>query len=146
MASPGNKRNIPDSAVPQGWLARRRNRFLKDVKKGRGVSADFFRRHGWLIVFFTVVILILIGMRYRTRIYMKQITDLNTELKEAQNEMIAEKSRYMSLIRETDMVELTRKYNLGLEFPLRPPYVLGLEATDSVAVPDPTQSPTPSPD
>ena len=118
--------------MKKGMLNPRRRRLITDIRKGRGVSSDFFRRNGWLIIFFTVVILVLTGMRYRTKVYMRQIKNLRTELKQAENERIEEKALYMSLIRETDMVELARKYDLGLGFPVKPPYVLDLEATDSL--------------
>lgn len=131
MAS--SRKTKPDAPrADAGYFTRRRARFFKNVRKGRGVSVDFFRQNGWVIVFFTVVILMLIGMRYRTRIYMKQIHDLKQELKEAHNELIAAKSSYMSMIRETDLVNLTQSHHLGLEFPLNPPYILPLDEADSV--------------
>ena len=42
---------------------------MANMRKGRGVSLDFFRRNGWFICFLIVVVLILLGMRDRTRIY-----------------------------------------------------------------------------
>lgn len=78
------------------------------------------------------MVLILLGMRYRTRVYMRQIKDLRTELKQAENERIEEKARYMSMIRETDMVQMAQKHNLGLVFSDKPPFVLQTDATDSI--------------
>lgn len=105
---------------------------MANMRKGRGVSLDFFRRNGWFICFLIVVVLILLGMRYRTRVYMRQIKDLRTELKQAENERIEEKARYMSMIRETDMVQMAQKHNLGLVFSDKPPFVLQTDATDSI--------------
>lgn len=126
-----------DKKVKKASAPARRRQLLKNVKKGKGVSSDFFKRHGWLVIFFMVVILVLTGMRYRTKVYMMQIKKLRTELKQAENERIEEKALYMSMIREQDMVELARRYELGLSFPVKPPYVLTLEAADSVAHPKP---------
>ena len=99
---------------------------MANMRKGRGVSLDFFRRNGWFICFLIVVVLILLGMRYRTRVYMRQIKDLRTELKQAEN------ARYMIMIRETDMVQMAQKHNLGLVFSDKPPFVLQTDATDSI--------------
>ena len=97
---------------------------MANMRKGRGVSLDFFRRNGWFICFLIVVVLILL--------YMRQIKDLRTELKQAENERIEEKARYMSMIRETDMVQMAQKHNLGLVFSDKPPFVLQTDATDSI--------------
>lgn len=107
----------------------------RTLRSGRGVSLDFFIRNVWVMIFFIVVILVLSGMRYRTRNYKEQINALTDQLREVRSEMMANKAAYMSLIRENDMVELSHKYNLGLEFPLRPAYVLTLTEADSVGAP-----------
>lgn len=115
-----------------GTLRGRRDRLVGDLRKGRGLSVDFFRRNGWLIIFLTVIILVLIGVRYRTRVYMHEIKTLRQELRNAENEHIEEKALYMSMIRETDMVEMSRRYGLGLTFSDKPPYTLHLDALDSI--------------
>lgn len=117
----------------EDYISTKRRNIVADVRKGRIVSLDFFRRNGWLIIFFTVVILVLIGMRYRTRVYMTNINKLRVELKKAQNDCLEQKATYMSLIREKDMVELTQRHNLGLVFTDKPPYLLKPDAVDSVA-------------
>lgn len=132
------KKKIPPKTKQE--INQRGRRFFRNIKKGRGVSSDFFRRHGWLIIFFTVVILVLIGIRYRTRVYMSEIKTLRQELKHAQNKCIEEKALFMSLIREHDMVELAREHNLGLGFPVQPPYQLTEDAVDSVAEEVPVES------
>lgn len=38
----------------------------------------------------------------------------------------------MSMIRETDMVQMAQKHNLGLVFSDKPPFVLQTDATDSI--------------
>ena len=105
---------------------------MANMRKGRGVSLDFFRRNGWFICFLIVVVLILLGMRYRSRVYMRQIKDLRTELKQAENERIEEKARYKSMIRESYMVQMAQKHNLGLVFSDKPPFVLQTDAPDSI--------------
>ena len=63
---------------------------------------------------------------------MREIKELRQELRSAENEYIEEKARYMSLIRETDMVQMSARYNLGLTFSDKPPYTLRLDALDSL--------------
>ncbi len=119
------------SSAP-GTIRAKRHELVGNIRKGRGISLDFFRRNGWLIIFLTVIILVLIGVRYRTRVYMREIKELRQELRSAENEYIEEKARYMSLIRETDMVQMSARYNLGLTFSDKPPYTLRLDALDSL--------------
>lgn len=115
-----------------GRQRNRRGKMISNLRKGRGLSVDFFRRNGWLIIFMTVIILVLIGVRYRTRVYMHEIKTLRQELRNAENEYIEEKAVYMSMIRETDMVEMLQRYGLGLTFSDKPPYTLHLDALDSI--------------
>lgn len=94
---------------------------------GRGVSVNYFRRHAWLIVLIVGAIVVLIGARYRTKTSMMTIKQLRVELQQAENTKLDEKARYMSLIRETDMVKRVSEANLGLVFQEQPPYELNVD-------------------
>lgn len=100
---------------------------FRDFWYGRGVSVNYFRRHAWLIVLIVCAILVLIGARYRTKTSMMQIKQLRVELQQAENEKLDEKARYMSLIRETDMVKRVNDAHLGLVFQDQPPFQLSAE-------------------
>lgn len=100
---------------------------MKDMRYGRSLSLDFFRRNAWLLMLFVVVIISLMGLRYKTKTKMEEIKRLNVELQRAQSSKLQEKAAYMSLIRETEMKKLVEEQGLGLQFQELPPYELIIE-------------------
>lgn len=100
--------------------------WLIDARYGKAVSVSFFKRNAWLLVIFLAVVLALMGMRYKTKTKMEQIKKLEKELVQSESDKLREKAAYMSLIRETEMMRLVRKNNLGLIFQEQPPYEITL--------------------
>ena len=101
--------------------------WIADIRYGRSLSVDFFRRNAWLLMVFIVSILALMGLRYKTKTKMEEIKRLNKELQLAESSKLQEKAAYMSLIRETEMRRLVEEKGLGLEFQEYPPYELILD-------------------
>lgn len=100
---------------------------MKDMRYGRTLSIEFFRKNAWLLMIFVVAILSLMGLRYKTKTKMEEIKKLTTELQRAQSSKLQEKAAYMSLIRETEMQKLVSEHGLGLQFQEFPPYEISLE-------------------
>lgn len=96
--------------------------FMKDLKQGRALSIDFFRRNAWLMIVIMVAVLSLMGLRYKTKSKMAEIKKLEIELTRAESSKLQEKAAYMSLIRETEMGRLVREKGLGLEYREQPPF------------------------
>lgn len=92
----------------RGWMS--------ELRYGRSLSIDFFKANAWLMLLFVVAILALIGLRYKTKTKMAEIKQLTVELQRAESHKLQEKSLYMSLIRESEMVKMVREKNLNLEF------------------------------
>lgn len=103
-----------------------RRDWKSDMRYGRGVSMKFFRNNLWLIVLCLIIVLMLIGLRYRTKTRMMEIKQLTTELNRAESEKLQEKAAYMSLIRESEMKRLVESKGLNLEFQQTPPYEITL--------------------
>lgn len=101
-------------AKKSGWLT--------DLRYGRAMSVDLFKRNAWLLLFIMVLIVSLIGLRYKTKTKMVEIKRLERELSQSESEKIREKAQYMSLVRESEMLRLTNEKHLGLEFQEQPPY------------------------
>lgn len=101
--------------------------WIADMRYGRSLSVDFFRRNAWLLMVFIVSILSLMGLRYKTKTKMEEIKKLTKELQLAESSKLQEKAAYMSLIRETEMRRLVDEKGLGLEFQEYPPYELILD-------------------
>lgn len=101
--------------------------WVSDVRYGRSLSVEFFKRNAWLIMAFVVAMLSLMGLRYKTKTRMEEIKHLSVELQLAESSKLQEKAAYMSLIRETEMRRLVAEKGLGLEFQEQPPYELLLD-------------------
>lgn len=101
--------------------------WMADMRYGRSLSVDFFRRNAWLLMVFIVSILSLMGLRYKTKTKMEEIKKLTNELQRAESSKLQEKAAYMSLIRESEMRRLVEEKGLGLEFQEYPPYELILD-------------------
>ncbi len=114
-----NKKNNNQKRPTPAWVA--------DVRYGRSLSVEFFKRNAWLLMFFVVAILSLMGLRYKTKTKMEEIKRLTVELQRAESSKLQEKAAYMSLIRETEMKRLVEEKGLGLEFQEFPPYELELD-------------------
>lgn len=100
----------------RGWMS--------ELRYGRSLSIDFFKANAWLMLLFVVAILALIGLRYKTKTKMAEIKQLTVELQRAESHKLQEKSLYMSLIRESEMVKMVREKNLNLEFQEQPHFEL----------------------
>ncbi len=100
----------------RGWMS--------ELRYGRSLSIDVFKANAWLMLLFVVAILALIGLRYKTKTKMAEIKQLTVELQRAESHKLQEKSLYMSLIRESEMVKMVREKNLNLEFQEQPPFEL----------------------
>lgn len=105
-------------------LRKTNKQIIDDMRFGRSVSLEFFRRNAWLLMVIVVALLSLIGLRYKTKTKMAQIQALTTELQRAESSKLQEKAAYMSLIRETEMRRLVAEKGLGLDFQEQPPYEL----------------------
>lgn len=101
--------------------------WVSDVRYGRSLSVEFFKRNAWLLMVFVVAMLSLMGLRYKTKTRMEEIKALTVELQLAESSKLQEKAAYMSLIRETEMKRLVEENGLGLQFQEQPPYELELD-------------------
>lgn len=101
--------------------------WLSDVRYGRSLSVEFFKRNAWLLMVFIVAIISLMGLRYKTKTKMEEIKKLTVDLQRAESSKLQEKAAYMSLIRETEMKRMVDEHGLGLEFQEFPPYELELD-------------------
>ncbi|MDE6769961.1 MAG: hypothetical protein K2J78_09595, partial [Muribaculaceae bacterium] len=80
--------------------------WISDVRYGRSLSVEFFKKNAWLLMIFVVTMLALMGLRYKTKTKMEEIKKLTAELQIAESSKLQEKAAYMSLIRETEMRRL----------------------------------------
>lgn len=98
--------------------------WVADVRYGRSLSVEFFKRNAWFLMVFLVAMVSLMGLRYKTKTKMEEIKKLTAELQLAESSKLQEKAAYMSLIRQTEMKKLIEEKGLGLEFQEQPPFEL----------------------
>lgn len=115
MSRKGKKTDIPQSTS-------KKSSWVSEMRQGRMISVEFFKNNAWLLTIIIVAVLALIGLRYKTKTKMAEITKLNNELSKAESNKLKEKAEYMSLIRETNMRKMVRERGLALEFQEQPPY------------------------
>lgn len=127
MASKKKQESKKDKAKKQPKIKGASLELMKDMRYGRTLSLEFFRQNAWLLMLFVVVIVALIGLRYKTKTRMEEIKRLTVELQRAQSSKLQEKAAYMSLIREAEMKKLVEEKKLGLQFQEYPPYELILD-------------------
>ncbi len=118
-----NSKQTPTAeTAPDGTKIRTSKQWLSDLRGGQGVSLEFFKRNGWLLATIIIIILSLMGLRYRTQTRMVEIEHLTEELKMAESEKLSAKKEYMTLIRQTKMNELVQQHRLPLIHQEQPPY------------------------
>ncbi|MDE6742242.1 MAG: hypothetical protein K2J58_07920 [Muribaculaceae bacterium] len=99
----------------------------EDLREGRAVSLEFFKRNAWMIIAIITALIGVMGLRYRTKTRMSEIKQLTRELQRAESEKLHEKAWYMTLIRETELTRLTTEKKLGLRYQEEPPVVIECE-------------------
>ena len=101
--------------------------WVEELRAGRSISIEFFKKNAWLLLLITVAVIAMIGLRYETKTKMSKIKSLPTELQRAESRKLQETSLYLAVIRETEMKRLVHEKGLALEFQEQPPY----EITDN---------------
>ena len=70
----GKNRQAPSRSKKKtpGWVA--------ELRYGQSISLEFFRANAWLIMVIVVVVIALMGLRYKTRTRMEEIKQLRTAI------------------------------------------------------------------
>lgn len=118
-----NKKN----KTPKEKIHKHAPEWVSDIRYGRSLSVEFFKRNAWLLMIFVVATISLMGLRYKTKTKMEEIKALTNELQLVQSSKLQEKATYMSLIREIEMKRLVEEHGLDLQFQEQPPYELKVE-------------------
>ena len=119
-------RKKSDDTKPSKPKTQRKEKWVDNVRYGRALSLDFFKRNAWIMLVILVAVLSLIGLRYKTKTKMSQIKKLQVELEHAKSDKLKQKAEYMTLIRESEMRRLVNEKGLGLQFREQPPYEIDI--------------------
>lgn len=94
------------------------------VMQGDVVSSKWFVEHLFPISFFVISCIAMIALRFECKTSQNTIDSLNRQINVMSTEKQKERSRYMTLTRESAMLHLVDSLHLGLTIPDRRPEVI----------------------
>lgn len=99
-------------------------RMLQSYVKGQLLSIEFFKKNFIYIIFAIGMVVMYIGNKYTCQRYTEQVSALKKQVEMANTDWVNAKSKYNSMTRESNMVEIMTSKHLGLTSPEQPPYNL----------------------
>lgn len=96
----------------------------KALLQGDAVSSKFFRRHLVATTLFVLACLCIVAMRFSCDRRQREIASLKQQINVISTDKQKERSRYMTLTRESAMLHLVDSLKLGLTIPERRPEIV----------------------
>ena len=100
---------------------------IRKVMQGDAVSSRFFKRHFFSTAFTVIACVAFIAARFENATDQNTIQSLERQLNVVSTAKQKERSRYMTITRESAMMHLVDSLNLGLTIPEARPQVLKLD-------------------
>lgn len=110
-----------------GFLSRF-GRGTRRFLKGQTVSSKFFIRHFFTTAFLVLSCVGVIALRFECTTNENKIAALKTQIHIMNTAKQKERSRYMTLTRESAMIHLVDSLHLGLSIPERRPRIITLDS------------------
>lgn len=101
-------------------------RFFRRLVHGDGVSSRFFKRHIFATGFIITMLLMMIAMRFDCLTSSNTIDSLNEQIRVMETEKQKQRSRYMTLTRESAMMHMVDSLQLGLTVPDKRPVIVNI--------------------
>ena len=99
----------------------------KKLLSGSTISSKFFIEHFFPTAFFVMICVGAIALRFECAENDNEIASLNKQIHEMNTAKQKERSRYMTLTRESAMIHLVDSLHLGLSIPERRPRIITLD-------------------
>ncbi|MCH5221251.1 MAG: hypothetical protein J1F05_02840 [Muribaculaceae bacterium] len=99
-------------------------RTARTVIQGDAVSSKFFMRHFFPTAFVVLSCIAIIALRFECATSQNTVDRLEQEINVISTEKQKERSRYMTLTRESAMMHLVDSLKLGLTIPDRRPEIV----------------------
>ena len=103
---------------------------LRMFIQGDSVSSRFFKRHIFATLFIVLTCMMMIAMRFDSLTSQNTIDALEVQINVMNTELQKERSRYMTLTRESAMIHLVDSLKLGLDIPTQHPQELHIPIND----------------
>lgn len=97
-------------------------RAISGILTGRLISSRFFKRYFFKTGLFLIICVGFIALRFDCITSMERIKNLNREIDVMRTYKQRERSRYMTLTRESTMQHMVDSLGLGLSVPEQYPY------------------------
>ncbi|WP_407400992.1 FtsL-like putative cell division protein [Sodaliphilus sp.] len=96
----------------------------RDMRKGRFLSVEFFKKNLVYIVFIMGMIVMSIANKYKCMTYKDEVMSLEKQRASIETDWVNSKAKYNSMTRESQMTTLMDSMRLDLTSPEQPPYIL----------------------
>lgn len=100
--------------------------WLRMFIQGDSVSSRFFKRHIFSTLFIILTCMMMIAMRFDSLTSKNTIDALEVQINVMSTDLQKERSRYMTLTRESAMANLVDSLRLGLDIPTKHPQELDI--------------------
>lgn len=97
---------------------------MLSVIQGRAVSSRFFKEHFFATSIVVIICLATIAVRFQCAMSQNKIERLERQINVMCTEKQRERSRYMTITRESAMTQLVDSLQLGLSVPDRRPQIV----------------------
>lgn len=96
------------------------------IIQGDGVSSRFFKKHFFVTSLIIIGCVLMIAMRFQCLVSDNRIDSLKRQINVMETEKQKERSLYMTLTRESTMMQMVDSLKLGLEIPDEHPRIITL--------------------
>ena len=101
-----------------------KDNIIKQIKQGRIVSSDFFKKHWVTIALLLIIAFVYISAKYTCQLRKEKIIALRNDLNNAKTDCVKYSADFKSQIREAKMKSLVDSMKLNLVTPEQPPFKL----------------------
>lgn len=94
---------------------------FREVLNGRFLESEWFKRNRILLIFIFMLLIINISVRYKSEKVIREVANLEEELKELRSESITVAADLMKLSKPSEILDRVKKSGLGLTPSKEPP-------------------------
>ena len=100
---------------------------VREVLNGRFLESEWLKRNRVLLVFIFIMLIINISVRYKSEKVIREVANLEEELKELRSESITVAADLMKISKPSEILDRVKKSGLGLTPSKEPPRKLFVE-------------------
>ncbi len=100
---------------------------VREVLNGRFLESEWLKRNRKLLVFIFIMLIINISVRYKSEKVIREVANLEEELKELRSQSISVAADLMKLSKPSEILDRVKKSGMGLSPSKEPPRKLYVE-------------------